>query len=115
MGGKPDEAPLMPKSRENQELPSWEGEVRVLEREFFLAPHYLLSKRVFYTCGRELVRTPDLTLVIPRGTTESYDGHAGAAVWGEGVVRHTTLMARGGGGQCRTRMPPSRMLGTLPT
>ncbi|RRT39107.1 hypothetical protein B296_00053853 [Ensete ventricosum] len=63
----------------------------------------------------ELVRTPGLTLVVPRGMAESYDGRAGAAVWGEGVARHMTLMARGEGGQCRTRMPPPRMLGPLPT
>ncbi|RZS14679.1 hypothetical protein BHM03_00046439 [Ensete ventricosum] len=85
-----DEAPLMPKSGENQELPSQEGEVR-------------------------LVRTLGLTLVVPRGTTGSYGGRVSAAVWGEGMARHTTLMAHGGAGQCRTRMPPPRMLGLLPT
>ncbi|RWW60551.1 hypothetical protein BHE74_00032452 [Ensete ventricosum] len=112
--GYPDEAPPMPMSGENQELPSWEGEVRVLER-VFSRPLYLLSKRVFYTCGRELVCTLGLTLVVPRGTTGSYGGRVSAVVWGEGMARHTTLMAHGGAGQCRTRMPPPRMLGLLPT
>ncbi|RZR74898.1 hypothetical protein BHM03_00045716, partial [Ensete ventricosum] len=69
----------------------------------------------FIPVGGELVRTPDLTLVVPRGTTESYDGRAGAAVWGKGVARHMTLMAHGEVGQCRTRTPPPRMLGPLPT
>ncbi|RZR84913.1 hypothetical protein BHM03_00011805 [Ensete ventricosum] len=65
--------------------------------------------------GGELVCTPGLTLVVPRGTVDSYGGRAGAAVWGEGVVRHTTLMAHRGAGQCHTRTPPPRMLGLLPT
>ncbi|RRT64752.1 hypothetical protein B296_00011703 [Ensete ventricosum] len=64
---------------------------------------------------KELVRTLGLTLVVPRGTTGSYGGRVSAAVWGEGMARHTTLMAHGGAGQCRTRMPPPRMLGLLPT
>ncbi|RWW42139.1 hypothetical protein BHE74_00052330 [Ensete ventricosum] len=65
--------------------------------------------------GGELVRMPDLTLVVPRDTTESYDGRAGAAVWVEGMARHTTLMAHGEAGQCHTRTPPPRMLSPLPT
>ncbi|RWW89063.1 hypothetical protein BHE74_00002003 [Ensete ventricosum] len=76
-------------------LPKWEG--------------------CFIPMGGELVRTPDLTLVVPRGMVESYNGRAVAAVWGEGVACHTTLMACGGAGQCRTRSPPPRMLDQLPT
>ncbi|RZR83739.1 hypothetical protein BHM03_00010468 [Ensete ventricosum] len=89
----------MPKSGENQELPSWEGEVRVLEREFFPVPFTCCRNRCFIPVGGELVRTPGLTLVVPRGTTRSYGGRAGAIVWDEGVARHTTLMAHGGAGQ----------------
>ncbi|RWW80985.1 hypothetical protein BHE74_00010649, partial [Ensete ventricosum] len=97
--GYPVEAPPMPKSGENQELPSWEGEVRVLEREFFPVPFTCCRNRCFIPVGGELVRTPGLTLVVPRGTTRSYGGRAGAIVWDEGVARHTTLMAHGGAGQ----------------
>ncbi|RRT64747.1 hypothetical protein B296_00011699 [Ensete ventricosum] len=55
--------------------------------------------KCFIPVGGELVRTPDLTLVVPQGTTRSYGGRAGAIVWDEGVARHTTLMAHGGAGQ----------------
>ncbi|RWV91952.1 hypothetical protein GW17_00045715 [Ensete ventricosum] len=105
----------MPKSGENQELPSWEGEVRVLERVFSNPPVTCCRNGCFIPVGGELVRMPGLTLVVPRGTAESYDGRAGAAIWGESVARHTTLMARGEAGQCRTWTPPPRMLGLLPT
>ncbi|RZS05194.1 hypothetical protein BHM03_00035662 [Ensete ventricosum] len=59
----------------------------------------------------------DLTLAVPRGMAESYGGRAVATVWGGGVAHHSTLMARGGVGQCRTRTPPPppRTLGLLPT
>ncbi|RRT79821.1 hypothetical protein B296_00000515 [Ensete ventricosum] len=59
---------------------------------------------------RELVRMPGLTLVVPRGMAKSYGGRAVAAVWGEGVAHHTTLIARRGAGQCHTRSPPPRMI-----
>ncbi|RWW90525.1 hypothetical protein BHE74_00000394 [Ensete ventricosum] len=45
----------------------------------------------------------------------SYGGRAVAAVWGEGVARHTTLMTRGAARSCRTRSPPPQMLDQLST
>ncbi|RWW16858.1 hypothetical protein GW17_00019236 [Ensete ventricosum] len=45
----------------------------------------------------------------------SYGRRAVAAVWGEGVARHTALMAHGGAWSCRTRSPPPRMLDQLST
>ncbi|RWW73699.1 hypothetical protein BHE74_00018406 [Ensete ventricosum] len=78
-------------------------------------PHTCCRNGRFIPVGGELVRTPGPTLIVPRGTTELYGGHAGATVWGEGVARHTVLMAHGGVGQCRTRAPPPRTLSPLPT
>ncbi|RWW46512.1 hypothetical protein BHE74_00047546 [Ensete ventricosum] len=106
----------MPKLGKNQRLSSWEGEVRVRERERVREPPITCYRNGrFIPVGGELVRTPGLTLVVPQGTAELYDVRADAAVWGEGVARHATLMAHGGAGQCRTRTPPPRMLGPLPT
>ncbi|RRT59175.1 hypothetical protein B296_00046040 [Ensete ventricosum] len=105
----------MPKSGENQELSSREDEVRVLEREFFPTSFTWYRNECFIPVRGELVRTPGLTLVVPRGMAKSYGGRAVVAVWDEGVTRHTTLMARGGAGQCRTQSPPPQMLDQLPT
>ncbi|RWV77896.1 hypothetical protein GW17_00061219 [Ensete ventricosum] len=73
------------------------------------------GRRCFIPVGGELVRTPDLTIVVSRGMAESYGGRAIATVWGEGVTGHITLMAHGGVGQDRTQTPPPRMLGLRPT
>ncbi|RRT54636.1 hypothetical protein B296_00025495 [Ensete ventricosum] len=84
--------------------------LRVLEREFLPTPFTCYRNGCFIPVGGKLVRTPDLTSVIPRGMIESYGGRAAAEVGGEGVARHTSLMTREGAGQCRTQSPPPRML-----
>ncbi|RWW08076.1 hypothetical protein GW17_00028502 [Ensete ventricosum] len=61
-------------------------------------PHTCCRNGRFIPVGGELVRTPGLTLIVPRGTAELYGGRADAAVWGEGVERHTVLMVHGGAG-----------------
>ncbi|RWW22518.1 hypothetical protein BHE74_00006649 [Ensete ventricosum] len=43
---------------------------------------------------RVVARTLGLTFAVTSGVAESYGESVGADVWGEGMARHVTLMAR---------------------
>ncbi|RRT44262.1 hypothetical protein B296_00044343 [Ensete ventricosum] len=71
----------------------------------------VLPKGDFILTGEEVARTFGLTSVVTSGMTESYSGLVGVVVWGEDMVHHATLMARGGGvGWRSVWTPPPRML-----
>ncbi|RZR98854.1 hypothetical protein BHM03_00028300 [Ensete ventricosum] len=74
-------------------------------------PMTLLPKGDFILTGEAVARTFGLTPAVTSGMAELYDGPVGAVVWGEDMVRHAALMARGGGVGWRSiRTPPPRML-----
>ncbi|RWW42556.1 hypothetical protein BHE74_00051893 [Ensete ventricosum] len=80
------------------------------------APLALLPKGDFILTGEKVARTFGLTPAVTSAMAESYDGPVGVVVWGEDMVRHAALMARGGGvGWRSVRTPPPRMLTSLST
>ncbi|RZS17396.1 hypothetical protein BHM03_00049533, partial [Ensete ventricosum] len=53
----------------------------------------------------------NLTPVVTSCMVESYDGPVGAVIWGEDMMHHAALMARGRGVRWRSVWtPPPRMM-----
>ncbi|RRT65839.1 hypothetical protein B296_00028228, partial [Ensete ventricosum] len=81
----------------------------VRERERESVPFW--SEEDFILTGEEVARTFSLTPTVTSGMGESYDEPIGAVVWGEDMVHHAVLMARGGGVRWRSvQTPPPQMV-----
>ncbi|RRT31787.1 hypothetical protein B296_00057050, partial [Ensete ventricosum] len=100
MGGVTQRGPSDAQVRRNPEWPSRESKVwgsrekGVGSRER-ASPFTCYRSKCFIPMGGELARTPNLTFVVSRNMAETYGGCAAAAVWGEGMTRHATLIGVG--------------------